>query len=172
MPKGRLCNPSVEKEGIWFPHIDINNKLPMTSTQDMIYRARTTSWKEARLPHLCTTCNKNEMQNGFPFSAHDNRNLIQGAGEYLDSGLGRKKTQMERRQYNSRNFNLSCHSQPPRATSYWDGFTNYQTAYRGSQDTEKPFSRRFPKHHQERSAYTRDLPENHFMWFADYRNVL
>ncbi|KAM3914107.1 testis-expressed protein 36 [Leptodactylus fuscus] len=171
MPKGRLCNPSTDKEGVWFPHIGVNNKLPMSGTQEMYYRARTASWKEAGLPHLCTTWRKNELQNGFPFSAHDNRNTIQGTGEYLDSGLGRKKTPGERRQHCSQNFNLLCHDQPPRATSYWDGLTHHQSAYRGRQDTEKPFCRRFPKHHHERCAYIRDLPENHFMWFADYRNV-
>ncbi|XP_066454938.1 testis-expressed protein 36 [Eleutherodactylus coqui] len=170
MPKGRLCNPSTEKEGRWFPHIDVRNKLPLTSTQDMLYRAKTASWKETTLPHLWTT--KNELQNGFPLSAHDNRNLIQGSGEYLDSGLGRKKAPLERRQHSSRNFNLSCHDQPPRATSYWDDFTNYQASYRGRQDTERPFCRRYPKHHCERSVYMRDLPENHFMWFADDRSIL
>ncbi|XP_077114479.1 testis-expressed protein 36 [Ranitomeya variabilis] len=171
MPKGRLCNPSNNKEGIWFPHIDVNNKIPLTSTQEMFYRTRTASWREGRLPHLCTTCNQNDLQYGFPFSAHDNRNLTQGAGEYLDSGLGRKKTPMERRQHSSRNFNLSCHEQPPRATRQCDGFTIYQTTYRGRQETEQPICRRYPKHHNERSAYIKDLPENHFMWFADYRKV-
>ncbi|XP_044155745.1 testis-expressed protein 36 [Bufo gargarizans] len=171
MPKGRLCNPPTEKEGIWFPHIDVNNKLPMSSTEETLHRARTAPWREARLPLLCSTRDRNELQNGFPFSAHDNRNLTQGAGEYLDSGLGRKKTPVERRQHSSRNFNLSCHDQPPRVTSYWDGFTNHQTSYSGGQDTERPFCRRYPKHHHERSAYMRDVPENRFMWFADYRSV-
>ncbi|XP_056388750.1 testis-expressed protein 36 [Hyla sarda] len=164
MPKGRLCNPCIEKDGIWFPHIGVSRKLPMTGTQEMLYRA---SWRETRLPHLCTAGNKNQAQDGFPFSAHDNRNILQGAGEYLDSGLGRKKTPFERRQHSSRNFNLLCHDQPPRATSYY-GLTSAQISYRGRQDTEKPFCRRYPNHHHERSTHMQNLPENHFMWFADY----
>ncbi|XP_071987525.1 testis-expressed protein 36 isoform X2 [Engystomops pustulosus] len=143
----------------------------MSSTKEMLYWARTAPWKEAKLPHLCTTCNKNELQNGFPFSAHDNRNLIQGAGEYLDTGLGRKKTPLDKKQHSSGHFNVFCHDQPPRPTSYWDGFTDHQISYRGSQDTEKPLCRRYPKHHHERSTHMRDLPENRFMWFGDYRSV-
>ncbi|KAM5140413.1 testis-expressed protein 36 [Mantella aurantiaca] len=166
MPKGRLYNPTTEKDGLWFPHIGMNMKPPMTSTQDMLHPAKSTSWKEQRLPLICATCNKTEVQNGFPFSSHDNKHIIQESGEYLDSGLGRRKTLHDKRQHSSRNFNLSCHSTPPRPSTFWDGCSNYHIAYRGRQDTETPFCRRYPKHHGERSACIRNLPEDHFMWFG------
>ncbi|XP_018412848.1 PREDICTED: testis-expressed sequence 36 protein [Nanorana parkeri] len=166
MPKGRLCMPSAEKDGLWFPHIGVSMKLPVTSTQDMLHHAKSASWKEQRLPLICVSCNKNEVQNGFPFSSHDNRHIIQGSGEYLDSGVGKRKTPHETRQQSSRNFNLSCHSTPLKPSSCWNGFSNYQISFRGRQDTEAPFCRRYPKHHHERSARIRDHPEDHFMWFG------
>ncbi|KAM9324835.1 testis-expressed protein 36 [Gastrophryne carolinensis] len=169
MGKGRLYLPSAEKDGRWFPHIDIGTKLPMTSTQDMLRHSRSAAWKLQRLPLICTTCTKNEVQNGFPFSSHDNRHIIQRTGEYLDSGLGRRKEVHEKSQHSSRDFNLMCHEAPPRGSSYWDQFTNYQISYRGRQDTEAASCRRFPKFHPERSACIRDLPENSFMWFGGYR---
>ncbi|XP_063818315.1 testis-expressed protein 36 isoform X2 [Pseudophryne corroboree] len=161
MPKGRSYNPPTERQGIWFPHIDVRNNLLLTSTQEMYRQAKTASWKEPRLPH-------NEFQD-YPFSAHDNRHVIQSTGEYLDSGLGRKKTPAERRQHTSQNLNLSNLETPQRATNEWAAYTNYQVSHKGRQDTERPFCRRYPNHHYTLSTYRRDLPENHFMWFADYR---
>ncbi|XP_040217377.1 testis-expressed protein 36 isoform X1 [Rana temporaria] len=166
MPRGRRSNPSTDRDGVWFPHIHVDMKLPITSSQDMLHRAKSSSWKKQRLPLICVTYNKTEVQHGFPFSSHDNRHSIQLSGEYLDSGLGRRKTPHETRQQSSRNFNLSCHSTPPRPSNYWDGFTNSQISYRGRQDMATPFCRRFPKCHHESSAHRGDLPENRFMWFG------
>ncbi|XP_072280031.1 testis-expressed protein 36 [Pyxicephalus adspersus] len=166
MTKGSLCKPSTHRDGLWFPHLDVNMKLPMTSTQEMLHPAKSGSWKEQRLPLICAPGNKNEVHNGFPFSSHDNRHVIQRSGEYLDSGLGRRKTPHETRQHSSRNFNLWCHGPPPRSSSCWNGFTTYDITYRGRQDTETPFCRRYPKHHHERSTCVQDLPENRFMWFG------
>ncbi|XP_068113619.1 testis-expressed protein 36 [Hyperolius riggenbachi] len=168
MPKRHLCNPPTARDGTWFPHIEVNMRLPRTSTQDMLQHAKSASWKEHRLPLICAA-NKAETPNGFPFSSHDNRHTIEWAGEYLDSGLGRRKTPHDKRQHADGNCSFSSHAAPLRASSYWDGFSNYQASYRGRQDTETPFCRRYPKHHPERSAHVRDVPENRFMWFGDYR---
>ncbi|XP_077311618.1 testis-expressed protein 36 isoform X1 [Lithobates pipiens] len=171
MPRGRRSNPATDRDGVWFPHIDVDMKLPITSSQDMLHHAKSASWKKQRLPLICVTYNRTEVQHGFPFSSHDNRHSIQLSGEYLDSGLGRRKTPHETRQQSSRNFNLSCHSTPPRPFNYRDGFTNSQISYRGRQDTETPFCRRYPKRHHERSAHIGDLPENRFMWFGGDRGL-
>ncbi|XP_075072078.1 testis-expressed protein 36 [Mixophyes fleayi] len=171
MPKGRLYNPPTERHGIWFPHIDVNIKLPTTSTQDMYHQANTEPRKQQRLPHVCTTWNKNEVQKDYPFSSHDNRHVIQSMGEYLNSDLGRKKAPIEQRQHTSQNLNLSNHETPQRPITDWNVYSNYQVSYMGSQGTEWPFCRRYLKHHHNWSAYKKDLPENNYMWFANYRIV-
>ncbi|MEE6486356.1 hypothetical protein FKM82_014581 [Ascaphus truei] len=167
MPKGTLNNPSTEKDGIWFPQIGEIKRLPRTSTQTMFHQAKISPGRhDLRLPLICQT--QKGVQNGFPFSSHDNKHVLQGVGEYFDLGLGRKKTLKEKRRNNSQNFNVWCHGTPPRATSYGDGFTNHQVSYGGRQDTERPLLKRYPKHHHERSARSiRPDPENDFMWFAD-----
>uniref|UniRef100_A0A8C5PR39 Testis expressed 36 n=1 Tax=Leptobrachium leishanense TaxID=445787 RepID=A0A8C5PR39_9ANUR len=165
MPKGRLCIPSNKKDGEWFPHVGMTRKLPRTSAQDMLQQAPPPLRGEYRLPLICSTRRKTEVQNGYPFSAHDNRHLIQGMGEYFDTGLGYKKTSIGERQHQSQ---ISFHDG---TAGRWDAASLYDISYRGLQDTERPFCRRFPKHHTERSSRMKPLPENVFMWFADYRGA-
>ncbi|CAH2322300.1 Hypothetical predicted protein [Pelobates cultripes] len=167
MPKGRLNNPSTRQDGEWFAHIGMPRKLPMTSTQNMFYPPKQFR-VDYRLPPICITQRKNEVQNGYPFSAHDNRHLIQGVGEYFDIGLGHKKTSIGKRQDQSQNF---CRDAATSVTSRWDDFSLYEVSYTGHQATEQPLCRRFPKRHTERSAHMKLLPENAFMWFADHHGT-
>ncbi|KAM4635971.1 testis-expressed protein 36 [Discoglossus pictus] len=166
MPKGRLSNPPTGRDGTWFPHIGVIEELPTSSTQDLYRQGRIASRADQRLPLICATQRKGEVNNGFPFSTHDNRELLHYFGEYLDVGLGRRKISKEKRQQDSKNFNLYCHDPPAKTPSYLNGFTNYQTDYTLLQGTEQPLYRRYPKHHPESAATKK---REHVMWFADHR---
>ncbi|KAM9134291.1 LOW QUALITY PROTEIN: testis-expressed protein 36 [Pangshura tecta] len=150
MPKGRLANPSTERDGAWFPHLGIFHSQPESVTDCMLKQVQNpeeVQYIEKRLPLVYKIREQKAVKNHFPFSAHDNRHCLQNVGEYFDFSLGRKKVEPERRQQNSQNFCLWAHEYIP---SSHDGFTIYQTSFIGDQDTKRPFCRRYPKQHLER----------------------
>ncbi|XP_053305915.1 testis-expressed protein 36-like [Spea bombifrons] len=134
----------------------------------MLNQTKTGIGNDFKLPQIYKTQRKNGVHSGFPFSLHDNKYSLHSV-EYFDAGLGRRKS--GKSQHSSQNFNLFCHETLPNAPSTLDGASLYQDTYKGRQDTERPFCRRFPKNHKERSAHMKPVPENRFMWFGDYRSL-
>ncbi|KAJ1141188.1 hypothetical protein NDU88_007523 [Pleurodeles waltl] len=133
MPKGRCCNPSTQRDGIWFRHPDPDEleTITMQTTVSMLkqaelLKAQDPEWK-APLKFLAKPQKNTKPE--FPFSSHDNRHAMQTSVEYFDAGLGRKKVEKDKGQHVSQNFVLWSHGTPPKATSYLDGYTNYQTSY-------------------------------------------
>ncbi|KAG8435483.1 hypothetical protein GDO86_013424 [Hymenochirus boettgeri] len=125
--------------------------LPMTSTQDTFSIIKIASREEKKLPfmHPVLVTDKTGAQHAYPFSFHDNRHSVKGAGEYFINGYGRKKISSARRQHSSQNFNFYCHEPPPKATNDWEGFTNYQLSHTWLQGPQQTFFRRFPRNHLE-----------------------
>ncbi|KAG5831175.1 hypothetical protein ANANG_G00301040 [Anguilla anguilla] len=99
----------------------------------------------------------------YPYSAHDNKATLQSSIEAYDNGLGRKKFLGEKRQHNS-HFCLS-HDGTAR-NDRTQGFSAYQTDYRGCQETDGVYSRRFPRNHLERTRGAAAQADAGFMWFG------
>ncbi|XP_029465913.1 testis-expressed protein 36 [Rhinatrema bivittatum] len=170
MPKGRLSNPSTEKDGKWFYHdAEFQNQF-ISTTSSMLKKSNKLDVPETEktLPMLSKILPQKALNMEFPFSQHDNRHALQDKGEYFDTGLGRKKPAKEKNQRNSLNFNLWCHERPPEATGKWDGFTNYQTSYVYQQNQEPFFYRRYPKDHLEKYHRIKALRKD--CWTPNYDN--
>ncbi|XP_051002968.1 testis-expressed protein 36 [Acomys russatus] len=145
MAKGRRFKPPLVKDGCWFPHIGLLQKVPESIT--------CTALKEIHCPHLAQQVQKKlpsvykirekQAENkNFPFSAHDNRHSFEDCGYFFDSGLGRKKALPDKGQHTSRNFNLwACDFIP----SHFDGLSNNQTSYVHKDAVVISTFRRFPK---------------------------
>ncbi|KAJ8360190.1 hypothetical protein SKAU_G00167150 [Synaphobranchus kaupii] len=99
----------------------------------------------------------------YPHSVHDNRATLESSIEAYDNGLGRKKYLGEKREHNS-NFCLS-HDGTAR-NDCTEGFSAYQTDYRGCQETEGTHRRRFPRNHLESSRGAAAQADANFMWFG------
>nr|XP_014343025.1 PREDICTED: testis-expressed sequence 36 protein isoform X2 [Latimeria chalumnae] len=105
------------------------------------------------------------LNQGFPFSVHDNRYILQNTGEYLNSGLGRRKVSMEKRQHNSQNFYHWDHESSSQGSSKHDCLTLYQTQYMGNQNINQPFCRRYPKNYMEKSCSAQVKMKKDLLWF-------
>ncbi|XP_069098556.1 testis-expressed protein 36 [Pleurodeles waltl] len=166
MPKGRCCNPSTQRDGIWFRHPDPDEleTITMQTTVSMLkqaelLKAQDPEWK-APLKFLAKPQKNTKPE--FPFSSHDNRHAMQTSVEYFDAGLGRKKVEKDKGQHVSQNFVLWSHGTPPKATSYLDGYTNYQTSYTSLQGvctSERAFCGRYAKCHMAKSLSVQTIPE-------------
>ncbi|XP_013800394.2 testis-expressed protein 36 [Apteryx mantelli] len=159
MPKGRSANPCTERDGAWFTHMGLCQSHPESTTGSalkQVQNAEEVEYIEERLPPGYRAREQKAVNNNFPFSSHDNRHCLQNVGEYFDFGFGRKKVEPERRQQNSQNFCLWAHESVPSSD---DGFTIYQTSFMKDQNTERPFCRRYPKHHLEKCYSDKPIPE-------------
>ncbi|KAG5196113.1 testis-expressed protein 36 [Ovis aries] len=165
MVKGRRFNPPLDKDGRWFPHIGLTQKMPESITSTMLkesHSPRLSRQVEEKLPPIYKLREKQAVNNNFPFSAHDNRHSFQDSGFYLDSGLGRKKISPEKRQHVSRNFNLwACDYVP----SCLDGFSNNQISYVYKEAVVVPIFRRFPRHHHEIWNTFKFMPQQSYTEF-------
>ncbi|XP_069423532.1 testis-expressed protein 36 [Ovis canadensis] len=88
MVKGRRFNPPLDKDGRWFPHIGLTQKMPESITSTMLkesHSPRLSRQVEEKLPPIYKLREKQAVNNNFPFSAHDNRHSFQDSGFYLDS---------------------------------------------------------------------------------------
>ncbi|XP_006880196.1 PREDICTED: testis-expressed sequence 36 protein [Elephantulus edwardii] len=159
MPKGQCFKPPLDKDGIWFPHIELTQKTPESITRATLKEPHGPHaiWQvERKLPPIYKVREKQAVNNNFPFSAHDNRHSFRHCGHYFDSGLGRKKFSEEIRQHMSRNFNLwACDYVP----SCYDGFSNNQISYVYKEAMVIPYFRRFPRHHSEIWSTFKFIPE-------------
>ncbi|XFF91886.1 hypothetical protein AB1E18_018105 [Capra hircus] len=165
MVKGRRFNPPLDKDGRWFPHIGLTQKMPESITSTMLkesHSPRLSRQVEEKLPPIYKLREKQAVNNNFPFSAHDNRHSFQDSGFYFDSGLGRKKISPEKRQHVSRNFNLwACDYVP----SCLDGFSNNQISYVYKEAVVVPIFRRFPRHHHEIWNTFKFMPQQSYTEF-------
>uniref|UniRef100_A0A452I8S8 Domain of unknown function with conserved HDNR motif domain-containing protein n=1 Tax=Gopherus agassizii TaxID=38772 RepID=A0A452I8S8_9SAUR len=87
MPKGRLANPSTERDGAWFPHLGIFHSQPESVTDCMLKQVQNpeeVQYIEKRLPLVYKIREQKAVKNHFPFSTHDNRHCLQNVGEYFD----------------------------------------------------------------------------------------
>lgn len=166
MPKGRLYNPSTQRDGIWFRHPDPDElgTITMQSTVAMLKNAELLKAQdpEWRSPLKFRAKPQKNTKPDFPFSSHDNRNTMQTSVEYFDAGLGRKKVEKDKGQQVSQNFILWSHDTPPKATSYLDGYTNYQTSYTSPQGVctnKRAFCGRYAKCHMAKSLCVETIPE-------------
>ncbi|KAI4557750.1 hypothetical protein MJG53_018503 [Ovis ammon polii x Ovis aries] len=98
MVKGRRFNPPLDKDGRWFPHIGLTQKMPESITSTMLkesHSPRLSRQVEEKLPPIYKLREKQAVNNNFPFSAHDNRHSFQDSGFYLDSAdLGSTERQV------------------------------------------------------------------------------
>ncbi|XP_013223545.3 testis-expressed protein 36 isoform X2 [Columba livia] len=160
MPRGRSAQPSDQRPGAWFAHVEVCQSQPesiTSSAQKQVQDLGEAQRIEESLPLAYKTREQKAVNNNFPFSSHDNRHCLQNVGEYFDSGMGRKKPPPERRQQNSHNFFLWAHESVP---SREDGLTVYQTSFVRGQSIEQPFGRRYPKHHSEKWCTGKPVPGN------------
>ncbi|XP_069468306.1 testis-expressed protein 36 isoform X1 [Ambystoma mexicanum] len=170
MPKSRLCNPPNHRDGIWFPHSDGFQSVTMPSTMAMLkhtelLKAQDPEW---RRPLKFAGKTQKDLKTDFPFSFHDNRHSIQDSAEYFDGGVGRKKADKGKGGQASQNFVQWAHDVPPKATTYLDGYSNYQTSYLNPQVLACPsIFGRYPKSHLVRSFGIAALPENDVARSAD-----
>ncbi|EDM11749.1 hypothetical gene supported by BC079265 [Rattus norvegicus] len=160
MAKGRRFNPSLNKDGRWFTHIGVIEKIPesITSTSlKEIHCPYLSEQVEKRLPPIYKIREKQAANKNFPFSVHDNRHCFENSGYYFDSGLGRRKCTPDQKQHISRNFNLwACDYIP----SNLDGFSNNQTSYVHKKAVVVSSFRRFPRCYDERwIASTQSCPK-------------
>ncbi|XP_038943771.1 testis-expressed protein 36 isoform X1 [Rattus norvegicus] len=88
MAKGRRFNPSLHKDGRWFTHIGVIEKIPesITSTSlKEIHCPYLSEQVEKRLPPIYKIREKQAANKNFPFSVHDNRHCFENSGYYFDS---------------------------------------------------------------------------------------
>ncbi|XP_069468307.1 testis-expressed protein 36 isoform X2 [Ambystoma mexicanum] len=143
MPKSRLCNPPNHRDGIWFPHSDGFQSVTMPSTMAML---KHTELLKAQDPEW--------------------RRPLKFAGK--TQGVGRKKADKGKGGQASQNFVQWAHDVPPKATTYLDGYSNYQTSYLNPQVLACPsIFGRYPKSHLVRSFGIAALPENDVARSAD-----
>ncbi|XP_016065999.1 PREDICTED: testis-expressed sequence 36 protein [Miniopterus natalensis] len=116
---------------------------------------------EGKLPPIYKVPEK-QVHSKFPFSVHDNRHSLQNSGYYLDSGLGRRKIPPEKRQHNSKNFNLWASDYVP---SCLDGFSNNQISYVCHEALVVPIFRRFPRQYGEIWSTFKFIPERSYAEF-------
>ncbi|KAM5271857.1 testis-expressed protein 36 [Ctenodactylus gundi] len=163
MGKGRRFNPPFHKDGRWFPHIGLTEKTPesiMCAALKDPHCPCLSRQVEEKLPPIYKVREKQAVNNSFPFSAHDNRHILENSGCYLDSGLGRKKISPDKRQHASKNFNLwACDYIP----SCLDGFSNNQIAYGFYKEAVVvPNFRRFPRYYNEIWSTFECLPQRSY----------
>nr|XP_004659253.1 testis-expressed protein 36 [Jaculus jaculus] len=163
MVKGSRFNPTLEKDGKWFPHNV--QKTPESITGAMLKEPlcpHLPKQLEAKLPPIYKVREKQAVNNSFPFSAHDNRHSFQSCGCYLDSGLGRKKISPDKRQHVSQNFNLwACDCTP----SCLDGLSNNQISYVYKDAMVVSGFRRFPRCYKERWSAMKFIPKQSYAEF-------
>ncbi|XP_075389597.1 testis-expressed protein 36 [Tenrec ecaudatus] len=139
----------VDPSQLNFPHIGLTQKTPESITRATLkepHIPHLIHQVEAKLPPIFKIREKQSVNNNFPFSVHDNRYSFENSVHHFETGLGRKKTPIEKRQHISKNFNLwACDFVP----SCLDGFSNNQISYVYKEGVVVPFFRRFPKHHSE-----------------------
>ncbi|XP_060027091.1 testis-expressed protein 36 [Erinaceus europaeus] len=149
MGKGRRFNPSLDNDGLWFPHSGVPQKTQESITKAMLrepHCPQASQQIQGKLPPIYRIREKQAVNNSFPFSLHDNRHSFENYGYYLDCGLGRRKIPPEKRQQISRNFNLwACDYVP----SCLDGFSNNQISYPSPEAVVIPIFRRFPRQYKE-----------------------
>nr|XP_008273046.1 testis-expressed protein 36 isoform X3 [Oryctolagus cuniculus] len=162
MAKGRRFNPPLDEDGRWFPHVGLMQKTPESITRATLKEplcAQAARQVEGRLPPIYKVREKQATNNSFPFSMHDNRHIFENSGNYLDSGLGRKKISPDKRQHVSRNFNLWASDYVP---SCLDGFSNNQISYVYKEARVDPWFRRFPRCYAEVWSTCRFIPERSY----------
>ncbi|KAM5243518.1 testis-expressed protein 36 [Hipposideros larvatus] len=159
MAKGRRFNPPFDKDGRWFPHIGLVQKTWESISSATFKEPHSPHFSrqiERKLPPIYKVREKQAVNNNFPFSVHDNRHSLQNFGDFLDSGLGRRKISPEKRQHVSRNFCLwACDYVPSR----FDGFSNNQISYVYREAVAVPVFRRFPRHYNELWSTFKFIPE-------------
>ncbi|XP_020034944.1 testis-expressed protein 36 [Castor canadensis] len=165
MAKGRRFNPTLDKDGRWFPHIGLTQRTPESITSTALKEShcpRLSGQVEGKLPPIYKVQEKQAVNHSFPFSVHDNRHSFEDCGYYLDSGLGRKKISPDKRQHASRNFNLwACDYIPSRL----DGFSNNQISYVYKEAMVMSSFRRFPRRYNERWSAFKFIPEQSYAEF-------
>uniref|UniRef100_A0A8C0XD14 Domain of unknown function with conserved HDNR motif domain-containing protein n=1 Tax=Castor canadensis TaxID=51338 RepID=A0A8C0XD14_CASCN len=88
MAKGRRFNPTLDKDGRWFPHIGLTQRTPESITSTALKEShcpRLSGQVEGKLPPIYKVQEKQAVNHSFPFSVHDNRHSFEDCGYYLDS---------------------------------------------------------------------------------------
>ncbi|KAM4852576.1 testis-expressed protein 36 isoform 1-T2 [Thomomys bottae] len=159
MAKGRCFKPALDKDGRWFLPIGLAQKTPESITSAMLkesHSPRLIGQLEGKLPPIFKVREKQAANNSFPFSVHDNRHSFENTGYYFDSGLGRKKIPIDKRQQVSRNFNLwACDCIP----SCMDGFPKKQITDVHEEAVVISSFRRFPRCYSERWSAFKCIPQ-------------
>ncbi|KAL6477752.1 hypothetical protein MHYP_G00135870 [Metynnis hypsauchen] len=172
MTKGGKRYANMEKDGIWFAHVDVEQsektREACTSTGSMLAQG-VHQPIPLRERYSKMNLEKKAMGRSYPFSEHNNRATLQNTIETYDHGLGRKKCPNDRSQHNS-HFCL-CHDGNMSAVGLErEVHSAYQTDFvpnQGTESRENTNTRRFPKSHLERSHQAATIQAGEcYVWFG------
>ncbi|XP_043844128.1 testis-expressed protein 36 [Dromiciops gliroides] len=143
----RIITSQKQRAGIWFPHLDLMEKTPESTTAAMLKQPFLPESKrklEDRLPSRYQLRQQQASKSNFPFSLHDNRHGLEFCGHGLDDGLGRKKLDQVQTHFDSTNFNRWASDYVPTPD---DNLSTYQASYVPKPKAKGFFFRLYPKHH-------------------------
>ncbi|MEQ2278339.1 hypothetical protein XENORESO_016448 [Xenotaenia resolanae] len=177
MVKGGKRYFAMGNDGKWFAHPDCseNESRPLetcTTTGAMLREVKTLLPEDLHLEPY-PKWKVHQQSREYPFSCHDNKNVLKNNISVFSNGVGRRKYPHNLGQSKS-NFSL-CHNSDERCSEGPRGsFSTYQTDFTSVEAINVPNrTRRFPRNHKLRSAEAIvEQAGEQFMWFGqDKSNI-